>query len=166
MKRDKRYKRLKEAFDTLPIYQLKIGALNDELANLHKIREIRRLNVADPAFVDALIKANLQEMSTRGRASEIMMECVRVVSKLGRAVKSLQEHFLITYQSDLRSFRTKEERLQIVGMVLRPFEKYISDAEALKEVAQLIVTDIDKDNFTMDKILRALEMHVAKERKI
>ena len=166
MKKDKRYKRLREAFQSLPIYQLKIEALNEELANLHKIREVRRLNTSDPAFVDALIRANNQDISTRGRASEIMMECVRIIDKLGHAVKLLQDHLLITYHDELRSYRTKEERLQVVRIVLRPFEKYINDASSLKEVSQIVITDIDKDNFAMNLTMRALELHVARERRI
>lgn len=166
MKKDKRYKRLKESFDTLPIYQLKIESLNSELANLHKIREIRRLNTGDPGFVDALIRANNQDVSTRGRASEIMMECVRIIDKLGYAVKLLQDHLLITYTDELRSYRTKEERLQVIRTVLRPFDKYINDASSLKEVSQIVIMDIDKDNFASNLTMRALELHVARERRV
>ena len=166
MKKDKRYKRLKEAFDTLPIYQMKIEALNTELETLHKMREIRRLNTEDPHFVDLLIKANTQDQSTRGRATEIMMACVRVGDKLTHAVKLLRDHLLLTYSDDLRSYRTKEERIQVVSIVLQPFEKYITNVSSLRESAQMVVQDIDKGNFSMNLTVRALEMHVARERRI
>jgi FtsZ-binding cell division protein ZapB len=166
MRRDKKYKRLKEAFDTLPLYQMPIEKLADEIETLHKTRSIRYLNVDTPQFVDTIVKANTQDQSVRGRLTEILMMSVRVTGKLEAALKTLRFHLLISFTDELKSYRTKEERLQIVDMVLQPFTKYIANIEMLRESAQLCVKDIDQGNFSLDKTLRSLEMHTSREKRI
>lgn len=166
MKKDKKYKRLKETFDTIPLYQMPIKKLADEIETLHKSRLMRILNVEDPKFVDKLIRANVQDQSVRGRLTEIMMMGVRVNSTLSRALKSLRYHLLITFTDELRPYRTKEERTEIINMVLKTFEIYIADIEMLNQSATLCVVDIDKANYSMSRTLEALALHVAKERRI
>lgn len=166
MKRDKKFKRLKESFDTLPLYQMPVQKLADEIETLHKTRLIRILNTEDSKFVDKIIKANTQDQSVRGRLTEIMMMGVRITTKLERAMKTLRYHLLITFTDELKSYRTKEERLQIVDMVLAPFDNYVTDISMLRESAQLCIKDIDQGNFSLDKTLRSLEMHTARERRV
>lgn len=166
MRKDKKYKRLKESFDTVPLYQMPIEKLANEIETLHKMRLIRILNVEDAKFVDNIIKANTQDQSVRGRLTEIMMMGVRVSVKLNRALETLRFHLLITFTDELKSYRTKEERVQIVNMVLAPFERYIADVTMLRESATLCVKDIDQGNFSLDKTLRSLEMHTARERRV
>ena len=166
MRKDKRYKRLKEAFDTMPIFQLPVEKLANEIETIHKTRLIRILDVGDPKFTDNLIRANVQDQSARGRLTEIMMQASRVVSKLEKALKTMRFHMLLTFNDELRGYRTKEERLQIVEMVLKTFTDYIDDMNSLRESAQLCVKDIDQGNFSMDKTIRMLEMHTSKERRV
>lgn len=166
MRKDKRYKRLKDAFDTMPLFQLPVDKLADEIETIHKTRSIRIIDVSDPKFVDNLIKANVHDQSARGRLTEIMMQAVRVTSKLEKALKTMRFHLLLTFNNELRGYRTKEERLQIVEMVLKTFTDYIDDMASLRESAQLCVKDIDQGNFSIDKTIRMLEMHIARERRI
>lgn len=166
MRKDKKYKRLKDAFDTLPLYQMPIEKLADEIETIHKTRSIRYLNVDTPQFVDAIVKANTQDQSVRGRLTEIMMMAVRVTGKLEAALETIRFHLLISFTDELKSYRTKEERVQIVNMVLQPFTKYIANVGMLRESAQLCVKDIDQGNFSLDKTLRALEMHTSREKRV
>jgi len=108
MKKDAKFKRLRTAFDTLPMYQLPIENLITEIESSHKIRKIRRLNPEDPKFVDALIQANVNDQATRSRMTEIMMTCIRASTTLEAALEALSNHLLITYSEQLRGFRTKE----------------------------------------------------------
>lgn len=166
MKRDSRYKRLKESFDSLPAFQVPVAKLADEVETLHNLREIRRLNTEDPGFVDHLIKANTNDQSVRGRLTAIMMTCVRSSMELEKAVKTLRHHLLVTFTEELKSFRTKEERVQVVDMALTPFTKYLSSLDMLKESAQLVVIDIDKGNWSLRTTIEALKLHTARERNI
>ncbi len=166
MKKDPKYKRLRGSFDTLPVYQLPTDTLITEVETQHKLREIRRLNSADPGFVDALIKANTNDQAIRGRVTEIVMACVKATSSLDDAVEALRYHLLMTFTDELKSFRTKDERVQVVNMVLMPFTKYTQKIAVLKEVAQLVVSDIDKGAWALRSSIEALKLHVSREQNI
>ena len=167
MRKDKKYKRLKEAFDSAPMFQLPAEKLMDEIEALHKTRRIRVLDPqAEGKFVDDIVMANTQDQSVRGRLTEIMVQSNRVVRKLEKALKTMRFHMMLTFSDQLKSFRTIEERRQIVEMVLKPFEDYIADMEMLKESATLVVTDIDKGNFSLQRTISVLEMHTNRERRV
>jgi hypothetical protein len=166
MRKDKKYKRLKEAFESAPIFQLPVERLADEIETLHKTRLIRILNTEEAGFVDNIVKANTQDQSVRGRLTEMMVQSNRVVRKLEKALKTMRFHMMVTFTDELRSFRTVEERRQIIEMVLRPFTDYINDMEMLAASATLVVTDIDKGNFSLSRTISVLEMHTARERRV
>lgn len=166
MKKDKRYKRMRESFDRLPMFQLPIESLIKEVETLHKMREIRRLNTEDTGFVDSLIKANTSDQAIRGRLTEVIMACVRGASQLEKATRALRNHLLFTFTSELRSYRTKEERQQVVEMVLVPFRDYIDQISVLKEITELVVTDIDKGAWSLKLTTSALELHGRRESNI
>ncbi len=166
IKNDERYKRLRKSFDTLPMYQLPTDQLLSEVETLHKMREIRRLNSLDPGFTDALIKANTNDQSCRGRLTEIIMTCVKASSSLEDAIVALRYHLLLKYSDQLRSYRTKEERVQVVNKVLQPFMKYTQKIGTLKEITQLVVSDIDKGAWSLRTSIEAVQLHVSRERNI
>jgi hypothetical protein len=166
MRRDARYKRLKGSFDTLPMYQLSTDELVKEVETLHQMREIRRLNSADPHFVDNLIKANTSDQSIRGRLTEIIMTCVKATSSLDDAVDALRYHLLMTFTDELRSYRTKDERVQVVNMVLVNFTKYTQRIAVLKEITQMVVADIDKGAWALRSSVEALKLHTNRESNI
>lgn len=166
MKKDKKFKRLKEAFETLPVYQIPVEKWADEIENIHKTRLIRILDSENPKFHDEIVRANIHDQSARGRLTAIMMRCVRATVKLEKALKTLRYHLLLSYSDELRGYRTKEERQQVVELALQPFEHFINDASMLRESATLCVKDIDQGNFSLDKTLRVLEMHTQRERNI
>lgn len=166
MRKDVRYKRLRSSFDTLPVYQLPIDDLVKEVETLHRMREIRRLNAADPHFVDNIIKANTGDQSIRGRLTEIIMTCVKATSSLTDAVDALRYHLLNTFTNELRSYRTKDERVQVVNAVLVNFTKYTQRIAVLKEIAQMVVSDIDKGAWALRSSVEALKLHVSRESNI
>jgi len=166
MQEDPKYRRLRNSFDTADAYRIPFDELQKEIETLHKMREIRRLNTDDPAFVDQLIKANTNDQSIRGRITEIMMRCVRASSSLNSAIEALKHHLLLTHSDALRAYRTKEERQYVVTMALMTFVRYTDRVQALKELAQLVISDIDKGNWSIRTSIDALKLHVAKERFI
>lgn len=163
MRRDPKYKKLKHTFDTHENFQLALEDLTQELMQSHQNRLVRRLNYTDPKFVDAVINASIKEQATRSRITEIMVQCMRSHTLLNNAIESLKYHLLVTYTDELRSFRTKEERMQIVNMALRTFNKYLGDLLAVKESAQLMAADIDKSSWNLKLIVEAMKLHIARE---
>lgn len=166
MQADPKYKRLKESFNSLSVYQIPIEELTTEIQTLHKMREIRRLNTQDPEFVDQLVKANTNDQSIRGRLTEILMTCTRATSTLSTAVDALKQHLLMTHSEALRSYRTKEERSYIASMALVSFVRYIDKVATLKECAQLVISDIDKGNWSIRTSIDALKLHSSRERNL
>lgn len=158
LRKDERYKRLKNAFDTAPIYQISVSKLLTEIDSLQALRKVRRLNSSDPKFVDRVIEANLYEQVARSRLTEIMMSCIRVQSTLNSAIESLKAYYLTSHSLTLKSVRTKEERLQVINVVLSVFIKYVNKISMLKESANLVISDIDKTSWNLRLIIDAVKI--------
>jgi predicted secreted protein len=166
MRSDEKYKRLKLSFDTLPIYQIAVDTILTEIGTAHKLRDIRRLNTSDPQFIDKIIKANTSDQSHRGRMTEILMTCLRSRATLERACTALKHHLLVTYSTELRGFRTKEERTYVIDMALSPFIRYIDRIQLLQDTANLVITDIDKGQWGLKLTVSALQMDRSRESNI
>lgn len=166
MKKDQRYKRLRDTFDRMPMYQLATEDLMTEIMTLHQMREIRRLNSQSPGFVDAVVRANTGDQAIRSRLTEIIMTCVAATNSLEDAVSALKYHLLQAFSDDLKSFRTKDERSQVVERVLVPFTKYIGKIATLKEVAALATKDIDQGAWSLKTSIQAVELHTQRESRV
>lgn len=163
LRRDSRYKRLKEAIDTLPAYQLSVNALEREIVGIHKVRDARRLMPNKNRMVERLIEAASSEQGHRSRVAEIKMECLRAKMPIERALSKLNEYFMLEYAYELKVVRTREERLWIIRSVTRNITDFISNLELLMEQCDIIVQDIDKGSWALTTMQKALEMHTKKE---
>ena len=166
MRGDPKYKKLRATYSTHENFRLPTDTLLSELNDLHRARSIRILDPTDPQFIDKVIEANLKDQATRSRTTEILVRALRAHSLLTRGVESLRFYLLITYSEELRSFRTKEERLQIVNMALQGFEEFLGKALLLKETAQLVATDIDKSAWNLKLVVESLKLHHSPESRI
>ena len=166
LKDDARVTRLRETFTTLPIFNINVRQLTDEIASTHKIREVRRLNSQEPGFLTQLLKANTDDQATRSRMTEILVECGRAISKLDKTLDYLTQYLITTYTYELRAFKTKEERQYIIHAVLRQFRDYMADVQSLKDTALLIVSDIDKAAWSMKLSVAVMQIHSDKEHLI
>jgi len=166
LRKDEKYKRLRELFGSSPLYRLHIEKLTDEINTLHQTRAIRRLNALDPKIVDAVINAITIDQSNRSRLTEISITCLRAKTSLEDALESLKHHMLATYQDELRQFRTKEERMTVMDMTFRQFRKYIMQVEVLKLTAEAVIQDIDKGSWAVRGLIDALKIHHGRENSI
>lgn len=163
LRRDPRYKRLKELFDTSPIYKIHLEEFSAEVLTLHKTRAIRRLNSLDPKIVDAIVNAITIDQSSRSRLTEISITCLRARSSLEDALEALKHHLLAAYQEDLRQFRTKEERMVVMDMTFRQFRRYLIQVETLRATTDLVIQDIDKGGWAIRSLTDALKIHHGRE---
>jgi hypothetical protein len=163
LRKDEKYVRLKETFSTHENFRLPVEQLIEELKDSHKIRQVRRLNPTDPEFAKKVISAILDDQAKRSRATEILVRAVRAESLMQNALDSLKYHLLLTYSEELRSFRTKEERLQIINTTLKQFNTFLKNVNVLKETANLIVMDIDKAAWSLKSVISVLELHTRRE---
>lgn len=158
LRRDSRYKRLLETFETASIYNIPREKLIEELKTIHSLREVRRLNIRDPDYVDNLLNANAHDQAQRSRCTEMLMSCVHVTEQLARGIKALESHLLLEYSDQLRQFRTKEERLQVLSIALRKFSSYLDNIKVLHALTELVIADIDKAGWSMRASIDALKI--------
>jgi hypothetical protein len=166
LKKNKKYITLKDLFNDMPIYDMPLDKLMEEVETLHKQRKIRRLDSTDHLFLDKVVEANVQDQSVRARITEIMLLCLKASSSLSTAIEALQYHLLLEYGEELKSFRTKEERLRLVQISLKPFKEYIENVNILKDMCLLVVSDIDKAAWSLSKNIDAMKIGTNKEHSL
>ncbi len=166
MRKDKRYKRLLETFNTASLYNIPREKLIAEAKQIHELREVRRLNVRDADYVDNLLNANARDQSSRSRLTEILISCVHVTEQLKRAIDALKDHLFIEYSAHLKSFRTKEERQQVMNIALRKFVKYVEDIRILHQLCEIVIGDIDKAGWSMRAAIEALKITRNREQNL
>ena len=163
MRNDSRYKKLKAVFDTNPIYNISADNLIEEVKTIHKLREIRRLNPREEKFARKVVESNTHDQAQRSRITEIMMSCVHITNKLEEAIKALRYHFLLEYSEHLKQFRTKEEKSLVISMAMRGFSRYLSDVKTVRDMAELVLKDIDQGAWSTKSNIAVLELKTKRE---
>ena len=166
MKSDVKYSRLYTTFTAHENFSIPVEELHEELKVGHQLRKVRSLNTTDPRFVDKLIEAVLADQGLRSRATEIMIQCTRSYALMEEAVTKLRYYLLLSYGEELKGFKTKEERLQIVNMALDPFNSFLTDVSTLKESCLLLVGDIDKAAWALKSMVEAYKIHSSPETRL
>lgn len=163
LKKDTRYIRLKELFDTLPVYSMPVEQYQKDIDMYHKTRPVRNLNPTSGNFVDKLIHANIEDQGTRSRVVAIVMECIRAITTLEAAIDRFKDYVLVAYSEELKVVRTKEERLMIIKAVLSVFTKYVDSVKTLKECCEVLIKDIDQAAWSLKLTVQAYEIHSKRE---
>ncbi len=156
---DKRLRKVKLAFNTLPEYSLDFEDLNKELDTLMTMRSVRSLKDEKGTLSQAVMDAMLQDQSYRSRCTEILMSCVRVDRKLSRTIDKLEDYLMVEYASLISGlYRTVKERKAFVVYVLRRYTDFLDQVEELRERCGLLTGDIDKAGFAMKNTIEALNL--------
>lgn len=158
LREDKRLIKIKKAFGTLPEYKLDSVELRQEIESMMLTRKVRSLS-GSKKMSTALIEAMLQDQSYRSRATEILMGCVRTDKNLSRVLDSLEDYMLVEY-SDLlsSSFRTIKERKAFVEYVLRKYYEFLDKVDEVRQVAELLIVDVDKAGYMYKNMIEALNL--------
>lgn len=166
LSRDKRYMRLKNAFDTLPMFSIDTSALTDEVMLLNSMRQVRKLNSTSPDFIDRVIKAGLKDQSYRSRMAEILSESVRIRRTVETALDSFTDYAMTRFKDQLSSYRSLSERQSLLRSLLTTEYKYLHDILTLQTVIQTLLEDIDKAHWTLKTIVEAVKLIYTPERKL
>lgn len=158
LRADQRCARLMTLFQELPIYQIPTDDLTKEIEQIHKSRSIRFLTQSSPRFIESVVDASLLDQANRSRLTEISMSCFRAENTLNEALEPLRAYLLMTYSSDLTFVRTKEERNQVISMALAPFIKFCSKSSQVRELANLVIADIDKGAWSLRLLVSAFQL--------
>lgn len=159
IKRDAKFLRLKNSFDTLPIYQLQIESYEKEIETYHKARTIQRLNSRSSDFIDTVVEAVTTDISTRSRLTFLGLQCIKSSKSLELAVNSLSDYILSNYSEKIKKLAsTISERQKLIDAAMKEFKHYIIRVESLKSQVDYVIQDIDKSSFQMKMIVDAFRV--------
>ena len=157
--KDKRVRKLEDAFDRLPEYNLPIKTVYEEIERIHMTRKTRHLDKSSGSFVSDVTEGMLDDQSNRSRLTEILMSCIHALKNLNASLESLEGYLLIEYADQLGTIRTKGERANFVEHhVLSKYHKYADRTSRIKEACELVITDIDKAAWMYKNLIESIKM--------
>jgi len=164
---DNRFKKHMRMLQT-GVYSLDVESFREELESMHSIRKVRNINLANAKSAQAeLVAAAEQNCAFRSRAVEIIMQIHRVCSQLELIQEALTDYLSTKYSPYLMSeYNTKGERTQAIKTLLHPFEKKYRESVSVKEIADLLVADIDAASWTLQRLVSILELNITGERRL
>lgn len=163
LKADRRVQRLFTMFDELPLYKLPIKQLKEEIETIHSARSVRFLNQHDPRFIEKIIDASLDDTAKRSRLVEITVQCFKSGNSMNEALDKMRRYLISTYADDIYFARTKEERSNIVDMVLAPLARFVAHTQAISKMADQVIADIDKAGYSLKLIVEAYKIHYGRK---
>lgn len=163
---DSRYQRLLKNFQELPVYQLEVSKLSEEINRIHKVRSSRYLDQNKPEIIRDIVGAGLNDSAQRSRLCEIEMQCAQCADSLEDATKALTEYLIIAYGQAMGSVRTKDERLQLMRIALKPFLSFIKEVNLVRDLAKIVISDIDKTYWYLQLTLNSYEIRHRPERNM
>lgn len=168
--KNKKYKKLLEIFRDSKLYQIPLEKLKEEVLANHSSRSVRTLikytDDTTTSMIDQVIKANLTDQGMRSRLVEIMLQCKRSSASLEKAILLFKTYAMVKYDSKLKSFRTKGERASALDACLADLYDFISEADLVYSMSELVIKDIDASGFALQRTITALQMHHKPERHI
>ena len=158
IEKDKKLLRLEESFENNNYFQIPVKALKNEIESSHRMRPIRTLKAQGPDFAARVIDSLLADQAMRSRMAEINLQAFRVEKNLESGVKAARDYIVIKYANDLNIYKTKEERMRVIDMVLEKYISYIDKVNGLQAMTRLIIDDIDKASWAMKATIEAIKL--------
>jgi hypothetical protein len=80
------------------------------------------------------------------------------------ALEALKYQLVLVYAIDLKAFSTKEERVQVATIALRPFTKFLAEVSGLQQSVNSVIADIDKASWSLKLTVDAIKLVHVPER--
>ena len=168
--KNKKYRQLIEAFQTNKLYNIPLENYKEEILALHQVRQVRTLiKFCDDSslnMVDGIIRSNMQDQGQRSRLAEIHLQCIRASSALSDAIKVFKDYALVRYDSYLSKIRTKGERSIFIDTCLADMQVYLSNCDLVINLTKIVIDDIDKAGWSIERTIKALSLTQVTERKV
>lgn len=165
IKRDPKFKEFRDVI-TLNSKRLGVEALTTEIKEISELRSKTsvKYNGSTLETLNAVLKENLEAQAYRSRLSEICLQSKRIITQVNRACDNMTNRISINYSEEIKAFgRTKEDRSMISKNVLQFAYDYISELEGLIDIAQLIISDIDKQHYSLKLTKESIELLIHRE---
>ena len=138
--------------------RLDMEASTNEALGLHASRTSRNLTGDDRYNAMKLIDANLKDLSYRARLVEIRVKNDLQLSIVREAIEAMRRHISTEYADDLRDFSTADQRKSFVDRVIKNAKEYLAEGEALLDMLDMLVKDIDQCSHSMRHVIDCLKL--------
>lgn len=165
IKRDPIYKKFKEIVE-LNAVRINVESLTNEVKEVSEIRSRTsvKYNETPSQLIRAVLQENLLAQSYRSRLSEICLQATRVISQVSRACDKIRDHINLKFADEIKVFgRTKDDRAIIANTMLRFALNYTGELETLVLMAESIISDIDKQHYSLKLTKESLELLINRE---
>lgn len=146
--------------------RIDIEGANKEALALHAGRLSRALHGEKRYSPKAIVDANMQDISNRARLVEIRVKHDKQLSLLKSAIDAMRRHISTEYSDDLRDFSTAEQRRAFVDRVLKASVQLLEEGEAMIEMLDALIKDLDQTSHAMRHIVECLKLVMDKGRGI
>lgn len=160
IRKDKRFQRMKELYETNPAYAIDFKGFHTEISRMHMTRSTRSLKRKGKGnhFTENVIDAMLEDTSIRSRCVEILGQCVKIGSSMADTVSNVRDYLVTEYSNILRKIGTQTERKQFVESLMRKFYEYLAQINTLEKHARLVIEDIDKAGYTYRNLVESIKI--------
>ena len=158
IERDEKLEQLENSFAGNNYFRIPVQALKNEIATAHKMRPIRILKPQGNDFVGRVIEALLHDQSVRSRLAEINLQAFRVEKNLEAGIKAARDYVIVKYATDLSMYKTKEERLRIVDLVLEKYIAYQDKVSSVRAMSTMVIDDIDRGAWALKSAIEAYKL--------
>lgn len=129
--------------------KLKIDADRNEAMGLLAARTSRTLYGKKQFSPKAMLEAVSNDMQARTRIVEIRVRAKIHVDTLEEACKAIKNHVITEYADQMRQFTNAETRTAFTERVQGTARNLLTEAQALIDMLDQIVIDVDKASFHM-----------------
>ena len=161
IRKDERFARLKEIYETAPQYNLPLDEFRIEMDTTFASRKVRQLKTStrDSGFAQNIIDALMEDQAIRGRFTEILTACIRCDRTLSASMEKMRAYLMIEYHGSIvRLYGTKIERERFIDYMMKTYEEYRKKVIILREQLELMITDIDKAGFAIKNSVEAIKL--------
>lgn len=164
MRSDSNVKKFNRAVST-GTFSINTQELEDEITLLHAARITRSVKYKGlmQSSQKVLIESILQTQANRSRVVEIQMQCSSIAGRMSDAQSGLKDYLSSTYNEQLKEYRTIKEKDALLNRVFEDAIKLIKSLNAVIELSQYLVEDLDQAGFSLMNIRKVLEITSAKE---
>lgn len=165
IKKDKHFKKFSSIINT-HIEHTNPMNLIDEIRDISEIRTKTSVLYTSQKsdLLKSILEENLKAQAYRSRLAEICIQCTRIVAKIKSASEKLKDYIHVNYNESIQECgRTKEERAMVVNSLLYEANAYINRISSVVEMAEILISDIDKQHYSLKLSIDALNLHVNKE---
>ena len=157
IKEDENYLKFKRIVERIQ-KRVNIEDATQEALSLHASRSSRSIAGEQRYSPMVLIDANLKDLSFRARLVEIRVRNDLQFATLREAIEAMRRHISTEYSDDLREFSTADQRKAFVDRVIKQAKEFLAEGEALINMIDILIKDIDQCNFSMKNTIECLKM--------